>query len=199
MFGKQATRLLRERWKNATLLAEELFALFQDDIPLSHDAPVTINNHTAGPALTLRNGTPLPGVTVGTGADGAPLIKLGDFNGGDLLFQNQDGGLTWQGPSFFFQPTDPATGLPSGAPVDLGSGGGGGGGGGGGLVGRVVSGAGASYTVDLYANGLSAAATSRVTVTVPAIDPAEVIPAGTVLVPVVPAGGNYYHQPAVWA
>jgi len=77
MFGTEVIRLLREKWPNSTLLAEELFAILSPNIPLTHNAPLTINNPTAGPGLIINNagggdttirfdnnGTPVGSVTI---------------------------------------------------------------------------------------------------------------------------------------
>jgi len=44
MFGNEAVRLLREQWPNPTMLAQELYAMFEDDVPLEHNAPITLTN-----------------------------------------------------------------------------------------------------------------------------------------------------------
>lgn len=75
MFGKMSPRLLRESWDGttpvtqnvvtgedqvqgygATLLSQEIYAMFQDDIPLEHSAPIIINQNPGTQALTV-NGT----------------------------------------------------------------------------------------------------------------------------------------------
>jgi len=52
VFGQQAMRLLRTKWKQVNTFAQELYAMFQDDIPLEHSAPITINY--AGPDAPLK-------------------------------------------------------------------------------------------------------------------------------------------------
>jgi hypothetical protein len=83
MFGAQSMRLLRTRWKNATVLAEELFAMLQDDIPLTHKAPLTLQmpDGSFAPALTIRNSN------WNDPSNNTPLIKFEDNAG------NSTGGL----------------------------------------------------------------------------------------------------------
>lgn len=87
MFGDQAVRLLREGWggviepdvngnlveRGATSLAEELYAMFSDDIPQTQNAPLTLNKKdpNAGAPLTINNDF-----------GGSSL----DVNGGDTTF-----------------------------------------------------------------------------------------------------------------
>lgn len=70
------------------------------------------------------------------------------------------------------------------------------------FLGRVVSGTGDTYQVALHGNGSSQAATATVSATVPQIDAAETIPAGTWLAAVhafTVAGVTVYEfQPPVW-
>ncbi len=40
MFGTESMRLLRETWPNPTELAQELYAMFQDDISLTQKGPI---------------------------------------------------------------------------------------------------------------------------------------------------------------
>lgn len=69
--------------------------------------------------------------------------------------------------------------------------------GGGGLIGKIVSGSGTSYTVGIYENGLSAAATRTVTATAPYLNSDEDIPNNSV-VGVVRAGTVYHILTAYW-
>jgi hypothetical protein len=54
IFGDQSERLLRETWGSPTDLAEELYAMFQSNLPLNINGPVTITNTTPQPALTVQ-------------------------------------------------------------------------------------------------------------------------------------------------
>jgi hypothetical protein len=87
MFGAQAVRMLRETWSNATMLAEELYAIFSDDIPLNNNAPLTLSNPNGSAApltiqepglgnevinFTGRTGAPIGGITI---VDGVPTFS----------------------------------------------------------------------------------------------------------------------------
>jgi len=51
----EAIRLLREKWPNASMLAEELFAILNSDLPTGIDGPLTIDNQSPDqPALIIR-------------------------------------------------------------------------------------------------------------------------------------------------
>lgn len=65
------------------------------------------------------------------------------------------------------------------------------------MLGKVTGGSGSTYTVELYASGISHAPTGTVTATVPQIAGGEAVPVGT-YVTVVHAGGEYNFQPTVW-
>lgn len=56
MFGSQALRMLRETWRSATELAEELYAIFANDkLPLEHSGPITLDKPDGTQApITLR-------------------------------------------------------------------------------------------------------------------------------------------------
>jgi hypothetical protein len=53
-FADEAMRLLREKWANPTMLAEEVFAILQGKIPLKTTA-VNINMNGTSPGITIRN------------------------------------------------------------------------------------------------------------------------------------------------
>lgn len=55
MFGAEAIRLLREDWPNATMLAQELYAIFQDSVPASTNAPLTANSSNPDQAPLVVN------------------------------------------------------------------------------------------------------------------------------------------------
>lgn len=191
MYGEQAMRLLKTKWRSATALAEEIYAIFQDQIPLSTDAPVTINNSTAAPALQVNQPkVPADNFSFPNGTPPAFQLTLGGVPGWSLG-TGADGGLVVNGPSFNYQP--PA----GGAPVNLA---GGGSGSGGGLPGFVLSGptdaSGTMYQVKVYPNGLSLAG-QVVPVKQLSIDPSSVLPVNTPVI-VVGAAPNYYMQSPVW-
>jgi hypothetical protein len=74
-FGDQATRLLRETWDGvikadpvtgdirpvgATLLAQELFSMLDDNVPQTQNAPSTINTPPGATGLTINTPSPSP-------------------------------------------------------------------------------------------------------------------------------------------
>jgi hypothetical protein len=57
-FGDQAARLLRCRWRtNTDKLAEELFAMFAADKPMTTDQPLTLTRNGETPAVTIIDNT----------------------------------------------------------------------------------------------------------------------------------------------
>lgn len=207
-FGDQAVRLLRESWDGiiradpktgiirptgATSLAEELFAMLDDRVPQTQVGPTTMNPDPGATALTIN--TAVPGNAIA-------------INGGDLTFSGGGGiklpegspltitgnGLTVDGSmnlnkGFY---------LWNGVPLGLG-----GGGGTTTFLGKVVSGTGNTYRVDIYGVGSTGDPTTRVTVIIPEIDPDEEIPVGTWLNPIfqfTPGVGNptYECQVPIW-
>ncbi len=260
MFGNQAVRLIRENWggviepdvngnlveRGATRLAEELYAMFDDNIPLTQNAPLTlnkqnpdapgltINNTVGGNTLTTNGGTTtfdggdftvntpggnvtinggtttIPGstVTIGqNGANGAPGIGTAGASGlGGFGAPGKPGTAGAPGTGFTLNlpdinqinfgavpGEDVANNRLSTAPRPI--------------MGRVVSGSGRTYKVELYDNGPFASSTGTVTASVPQIDTGETIPPGTWIDsvyryltngnPLVPAY-SYAFQPPVW-
>lgn len=129
MFQKQ--RLLRDQWPSAQMLAEELYAMFQDDIPLKQKAPLTLQPSNGQPGLTIdqlgndtgpvitvkRNGTP-----VGTIVPTDNGLQLGDKNGNPTTGAN-------------------GTAILSPPPQTV-------------FVGQIVSGSGDTYQVHLFRRGV---------------------------------------------
>jgi hypothetical protein len=174
---------------------------------------VTINNHVGGPSMVVGGDFEL-------GGDFS--IHNGDFiqNGGDYTFDGGDstftgGDFSFVGSTFNFEVpdtnitiTDPATGEAQTLAQYITSQGTQGSGGGTTVfLGRVVSGSGATYIVDLFGHGSGRAATARVEATVPQIYEFETIPAGTWLAAVHkfvdirdPADPitTYEFQPPIW-
>lgn len=66
------------------------------------------------------------------------------------------------------------------------------------FMGKVVSGSGASYVVELYPGGPNSDPGDHVAVGIPMIDSDEQIPAGTWLSPIIQFGDTYACQPPVW-
>lgn len=188
LFRDQASRLLRERWPDANLLAEELYAMFTSDVPVSIDSPVIITSTNGAPPLTLRN--------FGTGDGAIQIIKQGppqvvlpeipplDFSGvGEENVTNvYDDGET---ETFGGEEGARGTGTNPNS-----------GGGGGGFPGKVLSGSGSSYQVAVYESGLSSEPTTR-TVTQLSIAEGEVVPADTWAL-VGQSGEAYFMQVPVW-
>jgi hypothetical protein len=195
MVGEEALRLLREKWPNATMLAEELYVILSSpDIPITTSAPITYNQPagSSAPALTLNMNPDAtgPAIQINPG-DGGPTITIGpdniDLGGGFLLGQ----GLNLQ-----FLGTQA---LGGGTNTNPGPGGGGGGqqpSASSAMPGQIQSGTGTTYTVTIYPSGLSGS-TQNVTVTQLQIDNTQAIPAGTWVL-VTQNGGNYYMQSPVW-
>jgi hypothetical protein len=86
MFGVEVGRLLRTKWKSAQTLAEELFALFNPDLPLEHNGPIKLTQGTDAPPIqifmqpgqdatnpiTIYRPDPTTGL-IPTGPDGQPI------------------------------------------------------------------------------------------------------------------------------
>lgn len=205
LFREQASRLLREKWANPSLLAEELYAMFTSDEPVTIDSPLTVTapEGSQSPPLTLRNFGDDPAMMQFQHQqlppfffpDLPPLPDPGSGGGvGDFIFTNYYG--DGSGETFVNPPPgrDPSPG--TGTVIGVSSGGGGGG-----FPGVVVSGGpGASYQVNVYLDGLAKPPTLKA-VTQLSIDSAETIPAGTWAVigsQTVGSGTNYFMQVPVW-
>lgn len=168
LFGNQILRLLREKWPNATMLAEELFAILQGNIPLTQDAPITITTEGEDEApLILR-----------PGGDVAIEINRPD---GTTVQIHKDGRVTPTPEDEEEEEEEPETPI-VGANV---------------FPGEVVSGSGNTYLVDLYENGPSSPSTKTVTVTQLQIHEDSDVPAGT-WVMVALNGSQYSMQVPVW-
>lgn len=201
----QASRLIREKWANPNLLAEELYAMFTSDDPVNIDSPVTITSPTTSndAPLTLRNFgntdniidivqsnppinfPPLPPLP-----DIPPLPPL-EFPPGTITFTtiyvDGSGQTSTTDRGADPTPTPPKRG--DGKPISSA--------GGGGFPCKVISGGpGAIYQCDIYPDGLGAAPT-RVSVTQLQIDPTATIPPNNWTI-AVKAGDFYYMQIPVW-
>lgn len=249
-FGAQAVRLLRESWDGvirarkdgeirpygATNLADELFAMFDDSIPQTNNAPVTINTPPNSSGLTVNANPGDNGFTVNggnstiTGSNinlGGPTFSPGSnsFSSGPSTITigrgptndyagdttNVGGSTMTFGPikvtvcpvgeNCSFHLDFPEGGLLNGQPI------GGGGSGTSAFLGRVTSGTGDTYQVDLYGDGPDDSPTASVTAKVPQIDDTEEIPPGTWLDCVHQFGKldqqgqpifTYAFQPPIW-
>jgi hypothetical protein len=229
MFGRQAIRLLREAWggvirpgpqgemreKGAKQLAEELYAMFDKDVPLEHDGPITINKGSNATPLTINNNSggnsfvthggvehtgdfTVDGVDVDIGGD---TITIGDApdpedgtGGSDVTIGGDE--VNFEAGDIIF--TDTETGETETLDERIERVAGSGGGGGGALPGIVTGGEDQEYEVDLYADGYDEDSTSSEEgVLAPAVADGEAIDAGTKL-PVFRAGDVYYLFPPVW-
>lgn len=197
MFGSQKVRLLREDWPSPTELAEELYAMMDDSIPADlGNGPITANNPTSLPALTLGTSGDIGGVVLQVnGANGQPVggIVLGD-NGLQFASPSQLQAIATGGPGTLpvFGTNNPpgidlagtGTGAnTSSAPTSF--------------PGTIVGGAGSTYSATIYPDGLDGKG-QDVAVTQLQIDSSETIPAGTSVIIVQTSDGKYQMQVPVW-
>lgn len=102
LFGSETERIIRTKWKNPVALSQELWALFQGDIPITQNAPITITQENPddprprltfdlppggdGPVIRFHRGDEIfdfgPEDFGGGGGGGTDLGKI-DFPGGD--------------------------------------------------------------------------------------------------------------------
>lgn len=76
MFGAETMRLLREKWKSSWGLAQEMYAILQDDVPFEHSGPMT---------LTQKEGSTQPPLTIRTFGDGVPALRFVSNNNGVVV------------------------------------------------------------------------------------------------------------------
>lgn len=193
----QVARLLNH-WPSADMLAEELFATFNKKIPMQIGGPVTITNEGDGPMLILNGRS--RGNQSNSDGEFAPTQNAPEppdedpeedeeeeftlVPPADIQVEREDGTTTdYRFTDSGLQPVDQTTGQAQAA--------------GGGVPGKILSGSGSSYTVELYANGPSKASTKEVTVTQLQIDSGETIPAGTWTF-VSQIGDGHFMQVPVW-
>ncbi len=210
-FGTQAVRLLRESWDGilhadpktgiirpigATNLAEELFAMLDDKVPQTQVGPVTLNPDPGATALTINNPGPGDGIKMDGGdisfarggginlPEGSPLNITGDGLTITGSMNLNTGFYLWNGVPL----------LPGGGGTTT-------------FLGKVVSGTGDTYRVDIYGHGSNHDATlEAVVVTIPEIDPDDEIPVGTWINPIFKFTNTvdgrsvttYQCQPPVW-
>ncbi len=180
MFGHQAIRLLRNVWTSTSDLAEELWSMFDDKLPLEHNGPLTIRklnpnapslqilNTAGGDSLFVEGGT----VTV-KDVDHFTVTQVERIDIGELETVIYIKGKVY-----------PPEASAAGTTV---------------FLGKVISGTGNTYVVELYGKGSSQAATKTVTATVPQIADEEQIPPDTWIGAVHQFdNGIYEFQPPVW-
>ena len=169
-FFDQSPRLLRHLWSTPTQLAQELYAMFQADIPMTTDAPVTINNPNPQlPAVTIQQ----------PNNPNAPYINMKDPKG------NPIGGLGVN-PSNGKPALVGANGQPQQQQGSV-------------FPGQVQSGGpGAGpYVVTIYPNGTGNAG-QNVNVTQLQINGGSTVPSGAWVIVVQTADNSYYMQLPVW-
>lgn len=178
MFGEESMRLLRKRWTDATELAEELYAMLQDSVPLTTKAPFTI---------ALPPGSTAPALTLNNWGSGPSIQFLGKDN-------TDQGQLTADGRLLDSQGKERSgsgttNNLLGGAASET-------------FAGVVVGGSGSTYTMHLYADDGTTTLNEgggpkAFTVRQLQIDPAATIPINTWAL-VVKRGGKYFMQAPVW-
>jgi len=186
----EAIRLLASKWPNAELLAQELYSIFAADADAQATGPQTLNNYGNAPALTINqfgnsgtaiqiNRKPNPLTFGDIHLDIPPgLLELNEGFSTVVNFNN-DGTITYtSGPAD--QPLPP---FARGGSVAL--------------LGRVVSGSGTNYTVELYEAGADKPATRTRAVRALGIAEDATLPPGTWL-PVFAAGADDKGNPNLW-
>lgn len=188
----EAARLMRTKWKSAQTLAEEIFAILNSDKPLQIDGPVTINNTTAAPSITVKQANnndqvmnvvkqPLPTPTL----PGIPPLPAPPAGQRSVMVIYADGTTGYAPfPQGTITPGQSSKETPE--PEKRQSGGGG-------FPGTVVSGSGSAYQVRIT----TPEGSKTVAVTQVQIATGATIPAGTGAV-VVQVGEAYYMQVPVW-
>lgn len=169
-------RLMREKWKDANELAEEITAIFNSEEPMTFDGPITINNNTDGPAITINNGSTGDTISINNHPipppqfPGYPPVNIPDIGGTitNVTINNQ--------------------GQSSNQTVVSG--------GGGGFPGQIISGSGNTYSVAVYESSLSGSPITR-SVRQLQIDPSATIPPDS-WVMVGKVGPDYFMQFPVW-
>ncbi len=179
MYLSQRIRLLRETpWRSAQELAEELYAMFSGEDPVQFEEGITLQMGEDGRS-------PIE-ITDFNGDDDTPLLRLrrGDLvfdlmidASGDLVVERSDGE---GGSESSDNATDPEVATSTAT-----------------FPGKVLSGTGTSYEVEIYPSGLSGD-TETVTVTQLQIDASETIPADTWAMVSQQADGTYTMQVPVW-
>lgn len=87
MLGPQVMRLLREKWKSPWSLAQELYAILNDDIPLTHSGPMTLDqkqDSTEAP-MTIRTFGDSPAISFVDARSGAQVGSVSIVDG-SLVF-----------------------------------------------------------------------------------------------------------------
>lgn len=194
---RQSIRLRRERWENADLLAEEIYAILNSDEPIEIDSPTTITapSDSNAPALTVRQfgnsdqilalGSRRPPPEDPGFPEFPPInINIGDYA---VTVTFTDGNIE------VFEGVDPEN--PQGQQQGFGRRPTGSGGGG--VIGQVLSGGpGADYLVTIYPNGLDGES-GVVNAVQLGIASDATVPAGTWVV-LTTLGELYYMNVPLW-
>lgn len=188
----ESLRLLRTKWPNASMLAEEIYALMfgQRTSTVTFEGPIEIINNTNKPAVTIINNgngstalqvgsTGHPGANGTNGINGAPGTNGAGAGPANNIVINNGNVFSTTTPS-----NAPAGGSGSGSVTQTPTGG----------LAQITGGSGASYTATLY---LADATTVAISVTQKSIAATETIPVGT-WVYVVRIDTAYYMQHPVW-
>jgi hypothetical protein len=173
MFGTESIRLLRDDWKVPKMLAEELYAIFNDDAPVSTAGGLTVTAPTGVAPITIganTEGAYSPAFSFGSGSDAASTGW--NPNTGEMQY-NSPSGFNFTFPGTDGLPQTVTIGpmpdaLNNQQPEATG----------GGMPGMVTGGSGSTYQATVYPEGLGGDSLS-VAVTQMSIDPDATIPAGT--------------------
>ncbi len=162
MFEEQSIRLLREKWRSTQQLAEEIFAIFQTEGLIEHVGSLKVTPSDSEPGLQVV----LPG---GPGETGAGItITRGDTTINiapeGVTITSGDTTTTLGGGGTNLTQIVGLENQPSQAPFVL--------------AGKVISGTGANYVVEVYADA-GFTSMGQVNATQVQIDPDEQIPADT--------------------
>jgi hypothetical protein len=171
MFRNQRHRLLRENW-DAIGLSQELHAMFGFEETLEHGGPIilTRGDDATWTPFTLRGFSDGDTIFNVKGRDYDLSIKL---DNGELVVEDAEGNRQSGGGGTTTESV--STTYP----------------------GRIVSGSGATYTVNIYPGGLAASPTV-VTATIDGIDEDSTVPADTPCV-VIKAASTYYAFVPLWS
>lgn len=190
LFSEEAIRLKREEWggSHTKMLAEEIFAILQKKMKAVL-GKTKISSDKDGPALTVKqSGTETN--EEGEEEERKPEIRLeGDSPQNSGTIKVEDGRLLFEADE---TPEDAVgnSNLTDGSSEPSS--------GGGSSIIRITAGSGSSYTIDVYGDGSSSAATATgQTLVVAGIDEDETIPAGTWWM-ASEISGTYYTVFPVW-
>lgn len=203
-FGDQATRLLRESWdgiikadpstgdirpKGATNLADELFAMFSDDIPQTQNAPTTMNSPLTINSPEGSNGLNMNGGNINFGSNGesggtGPIggIKVGGVSIGADGITLSDVPINLNGSFYLWN------GVPIGLPQKAGTTT---------FLAMIKSGSGGKYLVDIYGNGSKQLPTNPPDQFTP-VDPKSTVQSDSITATIPQFNSNDALPPGTW-